>query len=50
MEGELTGQQYEQVLKYMEATSEENFETATLIIKQYNFNLNVNHSLFLDCY
>ena len=38
---ELSEEEYEKVLKYMETTGEDNFETATLQLKQYNFNLDV---------
>ena len=40
----LTPEQYETVLKYMETTNMEDFDSATETLKLYNFNLHVSPS------
>jgi|JI9StandDraft_2_1071091.scaffolds.fasta_scaffold1360381_1 hypothetical protein len=39
---DLSPEHYEQVLKYMETANEDNFETATLVLQQHDFNLEVS--------
>lgn len=45
---DLSPEHYEQVLKYMETANEDNFETATLVLQQHDFNLEVSDDWFRE--
>lgn len=43
---DMNEEQYEQVLKYMETAHEDNFEAASVILQQHNFDLQVSQQSF----